>query len=242
MNHPLIGLTASHDMKNGSIAMNPLYPNAVRRFGGLPVVLPLELTEAEADALTDTLDGILFTGGPDVHPFLFGEETLSGCGEVSVLRDQIELALFRRMYDKKKPILGICRGAQFINVALGGSIYQDLASQFHEEHPIAHRQPFPCVSPSHRVRLLPSTKLADLVGSSVIEVNSMHHQAVKTPAEGLTVSALAPGDLIEALEMPDYPFLMGVQWHPEYLVGKYPHADRLFQTFVEACGAQPRFT
>lgn len=235
MNRPLIGLTASHDIKTDSLAMNPLYPNAIRRFGGLPVVLPLELDETEAESLADTLDGILFTGGPDVHPFLFGEETLSGCGEVSVRRDRVELSMFRRMYEKKKPILGICRGIQLINIALGGTIYQDLASQFHEERPVAHRQPFPCTSPSHRVRLTPGTKLSALAGSSVIEVNSMHHQAVKTPAKDLTVSALAAGDLIEALELSDYPFLMGVQWHPEYLVGHYPHADRLFQSFVEAC-------
>lgn len=239
MNLPLIGLTASHDLKTGGLAMNPLYPAAIRRFGGLPVILPLELDAQEADALCGSLDGILFTGGPDVHPFLFGEETLSGCGEVSVLRDTVELTLFQCMYEKKKPILGICRGMQLINIALGGTIYQDLATQFHGNPSIAHRQPFPCSSPSHKVTLQPGTRLAALSkaspSSARIEVNSMHHQAVRTPAPGITVSALAAGDLIEGLEKQDYPFLVGVQWHPEYLVGRFEHADRLFQSFVDAC-------
>lgn len=235
MNNPVIGLTASHDIKTGSLSMNPLYPRAIRRFGGLPVILPLELAAEEYKELSLSLDGILFTGGPDVHPFRFGEETISGCGEVSVLRDQAELALFHSMYEQQKPILGICRGVQLINIALGGTIYQDMAAQFHEEQPIAHRQPFPCTETSHKVELVPDTKLFELAGSPVIEVNSMHHQAVKQPAYGLTVNALARGGLIEGLEMKNYPYLIGVQWHPEYLLGVCGHADHLFQSFLNAC-------
>lgn len=235
MNNPVIGLTASHDIKTGSLSMNPLYPNAIRRFGGLPVILPLELSIKEYESLSRTLNGILFTGGPDVHPFQFGEETRTGCGEVSVLRDQAELALFHCMYGQKKPILGICRGVQLINIALGGTIYQDMSSQFHGDDTIAHRQPFPCTQACHRVELSPGTRLFSLAGSPVIEVNSMHHQAVKKPAAALTVNALARGGLIEGLEMDDYPFLIGVQWHPEYLAGSCDHADRLFQSFVDAC-------
>lgn len=238
MNDPIIGLTPSHDLKSGGLAMNPLYLNAIRKSGGLPVILPLELTESESEMLAGKLDGILFTGGPDVHPFLFGEETLQGCGEVSVLRDTAELGLFHAMYQKRKPILGICRGIQLINIALGGTIYQDMNTQFTEEHPVAHRQPFPCTSPSHRVTLVPGTRLARIAGAPVIEVNSMHHQAVKIPARGLTVSAYASGNLIEGLEMQDYPYLTGVQWHPEYLVESCGHAARLFQSFVNACAGK----
>lgn len=239
MNNPVIGLTASHDVKTGTLSMNPLYPTAIRRFGGLPVILPLELSAEEYESLSHSLDGILFTGGPDVHPFRFGEEMRTGCGEVSVLRDQAELSLFHCMYSQRKPILGICRGVQLINIALGGTIYQDIASQFHGDDTIAHHQPFPYTQACHRAELKPGTKLFSLAGSSVIEVNSMHHQAVKEPASALTVNALARGGLIEGLEMDDYPFLIGVQWHPEYLTGTCEHAEHLFRSFVDACRNTP---
>lgn len=235
MKMPLIGLTASHSAKAEGLALRSNYADSIRAAGGIPVILPLELSDEEAEQLADTLDGVLFTGGPDIHPFLFGEETLKGCGDASALRDNLEPAFFKRMYYRKKPILGICRGAQLINITLGGTIYQDIPSLFHEGLPIAHIQPFHYKSPSHKVTVLSGTKLAQLSGSNSIEVNSMHHQAVKDLAPALVVSGYASGNLIEALEMPDYPYLVGVQWHPEYLYESYAHAKNLFDSFVGAC-------
>lgn len=238
MKKPLIGLTASHDQKKSSLALRLNYTESVSRAGGIPVILPPELSEDEAEQLADTLDGILFTGGPDIHPFLLGEETLEGCGDVSPLRDNMEIDLFNRMYQKKKPILGICRGAQLINAALGGSIYQDVPSQFKRDLPLAHNQPFYYTSPCHRVSLSENTRLRQIAGSASIEVNSMHHQAVKDAAPGLTVCGHASDGLIEALEMKEYPYLIGVQWHPEFLYESCSHAENLFKSFVNACGSK----
>lgn len=236
MKLPLIGITASHDTnKTESLSLRSNYVNSIRKSGGIPVILPLELSEYEAEQLADTLDGIVFTGGPDIHPFLFGEEILVHCGGSSSLRDTLELSFFKHMFQKKKPILGICRGIQLINVALGGSLYQDIASQFQKDPAIAHQQPGGYGSASHKVIIESGTKLEKIFSSCSIEVNSMHHQAVKMPAPGVIVSGRASDGLIEALEMPDYPFMIGVEWHPEYLYENYAHAKNLYDSFVGAC-------
>lgn len=236
MSRPLIGLTPSHDIHTNDISMRNTYLAAVKAAGGIPVVLPLELEEPDLQQLVSILDGFLFTGGPDVHPFLFGEETHAHCREVSAKRDSLELALLRLVMEAKKPILGICRGIQLINIGLGGTIYQDIPSQFLQTFPVAHKQPFPYAVPSHSVSVVCKTKLADLCQSSVIKVNSMHHQAIKDLAVGCIVSGTGPEGIIEAIEMPDYPFLLGVQWHPEYLWSQDPAAANLFLEFVKACG------
>lgn len=132
MNKPVIGLTASHDLLTDDLKMGHFYIDAIRKNGAIPLVLPLTLDEEEAGQLADTLDGFLFSGGPDVHPFLFGEETLAGCGDFSPLRDSSELLLLSQVYERKKPVLGICRGAQLINIALGGDIYQDIFHSFQD--------------------------------------------------------------------------------------------------------------
>lgn len=235
MKKPIIGITSSHDAKSTTLSLRINYCNAIREAGGIPIVLPLELSEEEAEQLSYTLDGVLFSGGPDVHPFLFGEETLEACGEASILRDNLELSFFHRVYRRRKPILGICRGVQMINIALGGNIYQDIGSQFNSENRLAHQQPFQYQSPSHKVFVTENSHLAQITDSSVIEVNSIHHQAVKNPAPGLQICGRSSDGLIEALEMPDYPFLMGVQWHPEFLYEGCNHASKLFLAFIEAC-------
>jgi len=235
MKKPLIGLTPSHDTKNDDVIMRPTYLGAIKAAGAIPVVLPLEASEEDLQQLVDTLDGFLFTGGPDVHPFLFGEETHINCGEVDVKRDSLEMALLPLVMKAKKPILGICRGIQSINIGLGGTIYQDIPSQFTREYPLVHRQPFYYDIPSHKVSITPGTRMADICKEPVIQVNSMHHQAVKNLAVGCVACAVASDGLIEAMEMPDYPYLVAVQWHPEYLWPKNQAAANLFKSFVEAC-------
>lgn len=235
MNTPLIGITPSHDPKASALNLRFNYCNAIRQAGGIPVILPLELSEEEAATVAEKFDGLLLSGGPDIHPFLFGEETLKGCGDVSFLRDSVEIALFHHMYNRRKPVLGICRGAQLMNIALGGDIYQDINSQLQGEPRIAHIQPFHYSAASHHVSVAEGSLLRRITGSDTIEVNSAHHQAVRNTAPGALVSARSADGLTEALELPGYPFLLGVQWHPEYLYENYAHARSLFQAFVQAC-------
>lgn len=235
MKKPLIGLTPAHDIESGDVKARPTYMRALKAAGAIPVVMPLDASEEDLKQLSRELDGFLFTGGPDVHPFLFGEETQAHCGNVSPDRDQMELSLLPMIMELRKPVLGICRGIQVLNIALGGNIWQDIPSQVTREFPLAHSQPFHYDMPCHTVSLTKGSLLAQISGSSSIEVNSMHHQAVKDVAAGLIASAYSTDHLIEAVEMPGYPFFIGVQWHPEYLWEKKTEAFRLFQTFVNAC-------
>ena len=235
MRKPLIGLTPAHDMESGDVKARPTYMRALKAAGAIPVVMPLDASVEDLKQLSQDLDGFLFTGGPDVHPFLFGEETQAHCGNVSPARDKMEISLLPMIMELQKPILGICRGIQVLNIALGGNIWQDIPSQVTRDFPLAHSQPFSYDMPCHTVVLTEGSLLARISESSSIKVNSMHHQAVKDLAPGLIASAYSTDYLIEALEMPDYPFFIGVQWHPEYLWEKNKEAFRLFQTFVKAC-------
>lgn len=232
---PLIAVTPYHNTEKDEPYMRPAYLKAIRAAGGIPVILPLEAGREELAQLVDTFDGFLFSGGPDVHPFYFGEQTHSRCGNVSMKRDRLELTLLELVMEAEKPILGICRGTQLLNIGLGGDIYQDLESQFPQEFPIAHTQPFYYDIPSHTVDVVPGTLLAELAQQGTIQVNSMHHQAVRNTAPCLLASGYAPENLVEAIENPDYPtFFLGVQWHPEYLWEQNETAARIFSEFVKA--------
>lgn len=231
---PLIALTPYYNIEKDEPYMRPAYLKAIRAAGGIPVILPVDLEEAGLCQILEQADGVLFTGGPDIHPFHFGEETQRFCGNVSVKRDTMELMLLKLAMEMKKPILGICRGIQLLNIGLGGDIYQDIPSQFKEEFPIAHTQPFGYEIPSHTVTIVEGTMLSGIVQESVLKVNSMHHQAVKNLAPGLVAAAYAPGGLVEAVELPGYPFFLGVQWHPEYLWEADAAIARLFKAFVDA--------
>ena len=143
MKKPLIGVTPSLDQETKDSTCRPTYLAAIRHAGGIPVILPLKAETEDLKQLVETLDGFLFTGGPDIHPFYFGEETHEKCGNVSPERDQMELSLLPLVMAAKKPVLGICRGIQLLNVGLGGTLYQDIPSQVTREFPIAHFTTFP---------------------------------------------------------------------------------------------------
>lgn len=148
----------------------------------------------------------------------------------------MEIRLLHAAMELKRPVFGICRGIQLLNVALGGTIYQDIPSQREQDFPVAHQQPFYYTTPSHHVKVKKGSLLAKACGGlERIGVNSCHHQAVRQPAPGLTATGWASDGIIEALEKPDYPFFLGVQWHPEYLWQKDPAAMGLFTAFVDAC-------
>ena len=237
MKRPVIGITASHDTEHDKLFINSVYLRAIRNAGGIPMIFPMEVMENDLRDLVTLTDGVLFTGGDDIHPFLYGEETDAKCGNVSQPRDSMEMALVPLVMEFGKPIFGICRGIQILNTAMGGTLYQDIPSQFKSELSIAHRQPFAYKVPSHTVDITPGTLLSRILGEehASIAVNSMHHQAIKDVAPGLEVCGYAPDKMIEAVYAPDYPFLLGVQWHPEHLTTSQPDAAKLFAAFVDAC-------
>ena len=238
MKKPVIGLTPAHAIENDSISLMPTYIRAVENAGGVPVIFPLELSVENLTVLANLCQGFIFTGGPDPHPFLWGEDIHKGCGPISVKRDQMELSLLSIAMEQKKPILGICGGAQLINIGLGGDIYQDIDSQYHAVFPIAHHQPLPPTSTSHHVDVREGSLLEEISGTNGrIQVNSNHHQAIRKLAPNMVVGGIAPDGLIEEIERKDYPFLIGVQWHPEYFCETDNTSRNLFRRFVEVCAS-----
>ena len=231
MRKPIIGVTPLWDAERNSVWMLPEYLDAISAAGGIPVVLPLVAEPDAIQQLAGSFDGFLFTGGPDVSPELYGESDRTGLCASCPVRDAMETILLKAAIKEDKPVLGICRGIQLINSALGGSLWQDLPS----EHPseIIHRQEKPYDNTVHTVTL--QGKLKELLGKETLRVNSRHHQAVRILSPKLSPAAFSPDGLIEAVEMPGKRFFMAVQWHPEYLYSKDGDAFLLFESFVNAC-------
>ena len=227
---PIIGVTPLWDAERKSVWMLPDYLDGIRAAGGLPVVLPIEMSEKDADQIVETCDGFLFTGGQDVAPELYGEKVAASVVS-SAERDKLESLLLSKALQADKAILGICRGLQFINVFLGGTLWQDLPS----EHPseIVHRQGKPYDAPTHKVKL--NGDLQTLLGKDIIEVNTLHHQAIKDLGNDLTAMAVAPDGIIEAVKMVGKRFVWAVQWHPEYMFKTNPDSLAIFSCFVKHC-------
>lgn len=229
---PVIGLIPLVDDGRESLWMLPGYMDGVANAGGLSVMLPLTSDEADLERLCGLCDGFLFTGGHDVSPEFYGAERLPVCGDTSPARDAMEAVVLRHAMEAKKPALGICRGIQFINAALGGTLWQDLPAQ--RPSAVEHHASPPYDRPAHAVALLHGTPLKDLLETDTLAVNSYHHQAVRDLAPGLEAMAVSPDGLVEALRHPEYPFLWAVQWHPEFAWRVDPAARKLFGAFVEA--------
>lgn len=230
---PRIGVLPLQNCQKQTLWINPLYFGGIETNGGLPLLLPLTDSPALWDNYLASCDGFVFTGGQDIAPDLYGQEKLPECNYQAPMRDQQEIYMLQRLLEMKKPVLGICRGLQMMNVACGGSLYQDLPTQ--KPSPVVHRQAMPYDIPHHQVTILPGTQLSGILNLKNLSVNSMHHQAIKDVAPGFAVSAVAPDGIVEALELPGYPFFMGVQWHPEHLWQSYPSARNLWAAFVSAC-------
>jgi putative glutamine amidotransferase len=232
---PLIGVSTSITVgKHPERAyVNSAYLHAIQQAGGVPVALPPQLSQASLQRLMRGLDGLLLTGGGDIDPALFGEAPHPTVYDVAPSRDAVETAAVRIASERGLPILAICRGMQMLNVALGGTLYQDLATDPGTE--IAHGQQTPRDQPSHKVTVTPDSRLAETLGADEVEVNSMHHQAVKALGAGLVAVAWAPDQILEGIEMPDASrFVLGVQWHPEELAAHSEPARRLFAALVTA--------
>ncbi len=229
---PVIGITCDYDHVSHASIVHEGYHRAISIFGGLPILLPGNNNKNDIIQLLEIVDGILIIGGNDVDPSFFGEPPHRKLGKVNPYRDEFELELVRQAIEKEKAILGICRGLQVINVAMGGTLYQDIESQL-SNTPICHRQKAPTWYPIHSVEMVKGSKLSKIVGIDDIRVNSFHHQAVKDIAPGFNVAGYAPDGIIEAIEMKDHPFVLGLQWHPERMVGKYSHGDMIFKNFID---------
>jgi len=203
--------------------------DAVLASDGLPVGLPY-LPVDHIDDLLDHLDGLILTGGPDIDPAAMGEDPIPELGITNLNRDRFEISLVQRAVAHHIPLLGICRGALVINVALGGTVYQDLPSQYPLGHQIKHRQEAPGDQPTHSIAVTPSA-LQRTLGAKTF-VNSRHHQAIKLPATSVQVVARANDGVIEAIENSDAS-IQAVQWHPENLWTTVPEQLGLFQAFVD---------
>ncbi len=232
MSKPIIALTASWNMETLRMILNQDYIHAVADAGGVPIVLPCTTDEEGLRSALDHADGLLLTGGADIDPSLYGEETLPCCGTVTRIRDDTELVLIRHALEKKMPILGICRGFEILNAALGGTLYQDIEQQYGSavSHP---RYDIPG-GDAHTVQYLEGTLLKSIMGEEKGYVNSRHHQGVKEPAAGLKICAQAPDGLTEGLEAEDGRPILAVQWHPESLYQRLPVQRRIFQWLIRA--------
>ncbi|MDM5247081.1 MULTISPECIES: gamma-glutamyl-gamma-aminobutyrate hydrolase family protein [unclassified Lysinibacillus] len=229
----VIGITAFAE-DDLSSRLNAAYSKSVIEAGGIPLIIPLGVEEDVAQILSLT-DGLLLSGGHDVHPFRFGAEPTPKLGKVHPERDSVELALIEAAYIRKMPIFGICRGIQMLNVAFGGTIYQDIESEYHSRKLLKHMQQAARGVATHYVHVTPDTLLTTIIEEEKIAVNSFHHQALNIVAEKLKVVAKSSDGIVEAVVHEDLPFCLGVQWHPEELAMAGDEASKkLFSAFVKA--------
>jgi putative glutamine amidotransferase len=241
---PLIGIVPLYDEPRNSFWILPGYMQAIEHAGGIPVMLPLTANSSVLRQLAKQFDGFLFSGGQDIAPELYGEQPADCCGAVCSERDAMEKALLEFVLKFDKPAFGICRGIQFMNVFLGGTLYQDIPSQFQTETAIPHYQQPPYHQPVHSVTVEPETPLFCVLqtgetpsnASFDIPVNSFHHQGIRRLATELKTAACAPDGLIEAVYHPDKRFVFAVQWHPELSWQTDSNSRKIFSYFVQHCG------
>lgn len=241
---PVIGVIPLFDEEKDSIWMLPGYMDGIRAADALPMILPLKADTEDISQICSICDGFLFTGGHDVEPAMYGAAKSSKCGPSNKERDILEKNIFDYALRLDLPVFGICRGIQLINVLCGGTLYQDIPTEYTaseidsgKSNPpdVEHHMEYPYDVPCHEVTILEHTPLSEELGKSTISVNSYHHQAVKELAPSLLPMAVSEDGLIEALYMPDKKFVRAVQWHPEFNFHKDEDSRKLFVSFVEAC-------
>ncbi len=241
MARKIIGITCAtaprQGLESARQTLNRPYAWAVEQAGGVPLFIPATSYTENANAYLSVLDGLLLSGGVDVSPSQYGEEDDPELGEVDPDRDSIELPLTRLALEQDMPLFAICRGVQILNIALCGTLYQDLPSQ--RGSWIQHQQrlaaiPRHCVT--HTIHIEPDTRLHQIVGSTRMATNSFHHQALKQIGAGLCVTAHARDGIIEAVESPKHRYVLGVQFHPEETAAVDEKSRLLFEDFVRAVG------
>jgi len=240
MKKPIIAITTStHSPQSGMnrAQISQAYIDSIQNAGGIPLLIAASMLPEDSLAIADRVDGLLLTGGGDIAPERFNGIACPEISSVDHPRDAIELALAKKFHEIDKPILGICRGLQVINIALGGTLFTDILAQF--ETTIQHQNPGPNNPATrreivHSVHLVEGTLLSKIYGLDETGVNSFHHQAIQQLANGLIETSHAPDGILEAVEDPSKKFFVGVQWHPEWL-GYQAQSRALFAAFVGAC-------
>lgn len=230
---PLIAVTPLYNEKRSLQLMPSNYLEAVEQAGGAPVMLPLTKNTAVLEAVLSQCSGILFTGGHDIDPVLYGQDMIPQCGELSPLRDMMEGWMLNWVLEREIPVLAICRGMQLLNVHLGGTLYQDLSTQ--RKKVFNHSQEPPYDTVVHTVLVAKDSFLSRFTGWGAIQVNSLHHQAVDRVAPGVIVEACSTDGVVEAIRLPTKPFVLGVQWHPEFNTDQQKASAEIFKGFVSAC-------
>jgi len=238
MARPVIGIPCYAGKRAGTLrpfyGNNRAYPKSVEMAGGTPVLIPHFDDLADLEPLCSRLDGLLLPGGVDIHPRAYGEEEHALLGTVDLNEDRLDLALANYFLEMDLPILGICRGMQLLNVAARGTLYQDIRAQRPQSLKHAYTGK-PRAYRAHPITVTPGTRLADLLGTEPLMVNSFHHQGIKTLGRNAISSATAPDDLIEGMEFPNHRFVLAIQCHPEELtVAGDERVLRLFQGFIQA--------
>ena len=232
---PLIGITthlATNEFGQVRIVLQQAYAQAILQAGGVPVLIPSLVAEDGWDVLYSRLDGILFSGGGDIALDHFAGDPHPRIADVEPERDAVELKMFHAAATDGKPFLGICRGCQLLNVSLGGTLYTHLADQF--PNSLDHSYPGNLRHTLvHEVKIEEGTRVAEVLGEPIVKVNSHHHQGLKGIAPALRISGHSPDGLVEAVELPNHPFGLAVQWHPEWLTDQEVTRN-LFRKFVEA--------
>ncbi len=240
MTAPLIGITTSRGQNKEKLPYSfvlDAYVQSVKNAGGLPVLIPIGLELRQIEALRSRLDGIMLSGGGDIDPLRFGGQPHPRVYGIEAERDALEKALVEIAVRTDWPFFGICRGIQMINVTLGGTLYTDIADQLPGAQKHDYFPDYPRQQIAHQVRVEANSRLAEILGGTDIPVNSLHHQAIEHLAPVLRPLAWSvPDGLVEAAELPDHPFGLGVQWHPEWLQEHEP-MRQLFQAFVTAAAA-----
>ena len=233
MGKAIIGVLPQYSAEKDRIMIVADYFRAIQAAGGIAVLVPLEVGGEELVDFLDGVDGFLLPGGPDINPLWYGEETLPACGNILPARDQLEFDLISEILQTGKPVMGICRGIQTMNVALGGTLYQDIASGYAGGSQVGHSQRAGDKVLTHTVHVRKGTMLYDIVKKESFAVNSFHHQACKVMGRGFTVSAEAADGIVEAAELEDHRFFLGVQWHAEHLYAVDEAAARIWDAFVK---------
>ena len=236
-NKPVIGLTCSFRTEGGNPQhyLNESYMNAIRHFGGIPLLIPVLALPEEVAMLVGICDGLLLTGGDDLNPARFGEAVLNDTVSVAQERDEAEWAVLDLAVQRNIPIFGICRGIQVMNVYFGGSLYQDIPAQVPSD--VAHRMEKPYHRTGHSCKVVPNSPLHALTGVSEFGVNSHHHQAIRDVAPGFISMGQCEDGIVEAVCEPSKPFCWGVQWHPERIWDIEENSGKLFEAFIAACKA-----
>lgn len=245
MKRPVIGCSTyrkiSQDTHVPLFGLMTSYIKAIEAAGGIPVLIPLSVDEDALEIILERLDGLVLPGGGDIDPKHYHGDWHSRLRDIDADRDRVEIFLARKAVEVKKPLLAICRGHQVLNVALGGTMYEDISSQMPDAIKHDYFMEGPRTYLPHAVAVQPDSRLAHIFGGNIAKVNSLHHQGVRDLAPSLVATAVAPDGLVEGVEIPDHPFAVGVQWHPENLVDNDPAMLALFKAHVAAASENGKF-